>query len=193
MTAGFQGNANFPRIRTDLQIDWDLTSNDLTDTSNVPIIQFDNTQLNFGEFINELIGPIFQQIKQITEPIQPVIDVLTSPIPVVSQLSGRDISLLDLAKVFGDGDPRIEFITSVVEIAQLVNSIPASANGLWVDVGGGGMDFTISGNDALDPGMFRNLDIGDIVSTNDIMAEINTRNRSHFWVFWKYWEGIRRD
>ena len=68
----------------------------------------------------------------VVEPCQPIVDFLTTPIPVISDLAG-EITFLDIASLFGNVDPR--FIEVISDIIELVNSIPAEADELLINFG----------------------------------------------------------
>ena len=42
-----------------------------------------------------MLTPILQQVQKVTQPLQPIIDILTMAIPGVSELAGHDVTLLD--------------------------------------------------------------------------------------------------
>ena len=80
-----------------------------------------------------MLGPIVRRVKAVTEPIQPLIDVLTAPIPVISDLAGDPITLIDLAGAFGYVDPGM--IKSIADIISLVNRFDADVGELWLPLG----------------------------------------------------------
>ncbi len=86
-------------------------------------LRIDDVALDLGSFIGEFLGPIVGQIQEYTEPLQPIIDILTAPIPGVSDLAGRPIALVDIAAEFGEFDPSL--IYAIADIISFVNSIPA--------------------------------------------------------------------
>ena len=51
----------------------------------------------------------------------PVIDTLTAPIPILSDLAGEPFTLLDLAEIFGSVDPA--FIETVADILDVIGKI----------------------------------------------------------------------
>ncbi|GAI92495.1 unnamed protein product, partial [marine sediment metagenome] len=85
------------------------------------LVEFQDITLDLGSFVSDVIGPIVGQIQEITEPIQPIIDVLTYPIPVISDL-GPDLTLLDIAGYLGGVDPRL--LHAIADVITLINSIP---------------------------------------------------------------------
>ena len=68
-----------------------------------PTLEFQNVEIDIGEFADGFLGSLFSNIDRIFDPIDPVIDVLSIPVPVLSDL-GDEVTLLDLAKLFPDGE-----------------------------------------------------------------------------------------
>ena len=82
-----------------------------------------------------------EKIQEVLEPIQPVIDILTFPLPVISELSGGNVTLLDLARMLGGGyESAVNFIEAVIAVNDFINSIPVDADEIWLDLGGFGVD-----------------------------------------------------
>jgi len=99
-------------------------------------VSLDNIGLDLGSFFSEFLSPLVQGVQKATEPLQPFIDVFTAPIPVISDLAGQPITLLDVAALFGDVDPGM--LEAIAKLVTLVNSIPpasALANGLIIPFG----------------------------------------------------------
>lgn len=98
----------------------------------LPEIGFNNVQLDMGTFFNDFVGPTLENVKTITEPIQPVIDILTTPI----DLKVIQFTLLDLAETISkdfDQEDK-EFIESIAQTVQLINLIPTDSD-LKLDLG----------------------------------------------------------
>ncbi|MFU8789008.1 MAG: hypothetical protein ACNA7G_08260, partial [Methylobacter sp.] len=66
------------------------------------LVEFQNVGLDLGSFISDFLGPVLGKIQDVTEPLQPIIDFLTAPLPVISDL-GPEVTFLDLAKMFSTG------------------------------------------------------------------------------------------
>jgi hypothetical protein len=114
------------------EIDW---GNALTD------VGFVNIRLDLGSFISKLLGPTLIEIDKAIEPIKPIVKALTDPIPVISDLMGEDISLADLAGIFGECD--ISWVDSVAEIIAFIDDVADLASGgeLYIPFG----DFWVFG------------------------------------------------
>ncbi len=88
-------------------------------------VAFENVGLDVGSFLSDVLGPIVGKVKEITDPVQPLIEVITTPIPVLSDL-GPPVTLLDLAASFGKVDPGL--IYAIADVISLINRIPDPAN-----------------------------------------------------------------
>jgi VCBS repeat-containing protein len=128
LTTSSGGSIVLPKIKTDLNVDW-------TDFKLSPTVSFKNVNLDLGTFFSDFTNPVLGKIKKITEPVQPIIDLLTIPI----DLKIHQFNLLDIANNFGktDGTNSIEstynFINSIKKITKLSNSSPSSS--LNIDFG----------------------------------------------------------
>jgi Ca2+-binding RTX toxin-like protein/outer membrane protein OmpA-like peptidoglycan-associated protein len=160
MTLGLTGDkGSFPEIQADFFLDWAIDGdpnaagiqpvslfNPPTDFSfsrsiqdGLKIVEFRNVGLDLGTYISNVVKPILEEIQDITEPVQPIIDIVTTPLPILSDL-GLDITLLDIAKMTGVVNPAlITAIETIADVVTLINSIDLSGPGLLIPIG----DFTI--------------------------------------------------
>jgi hypothetical protein len=124
LTAGFGNNTEFPSLGADLDISWMFDSNNGLSGGGMPTVDFHNITLDLGTFISKFAGPIIQDIDNIIDPVEPVLDVLTARLPIISDLAGQDISLLSLAaSFFGDGQISQSDVDTFVSIYHLVKMI----------------------------------------------------------------------
>lgn len=163
LVASFGGDADFPRLRSDLLFEWDFTrtfgagSGTVESGAAAPTLRFDNVGLSLGEFINQFVSPIVEQARKVTEPIQPILDALNSEVPVVSQiLAGA--TWLDLAEMFGGAEvkPFVEALEILDQVTDVVDRLNGTDNDIWIDLG----SFTVFGKDAINPDMAGQLGIG---------------------------------
>lgn len=93
-------------------------------------------RLDAGSFFSQFLTPIVDAVNKATGPIMPVIDALTTPIPGLSDLMGRDYSALDLAedmsKIFG-GNAKLDFVIAMTHMIKTLHDLP-TANGLLIPV-----------------------------------------------------------
>jgi hypothetical protein len=91
-------------------------------------VAFEDVGIDLGSFLTEVLSPIVKEVQKATKPIQPIIEILTTPIPVISDLAGPT-TLLDLASAFSKGRFDVGLIKAVADIVTLVNSIPIPEEG----------------------------------------------------------------
>lgn len=141
----FGGSANFPRVLADFHLDWAW---DLENGQTGPNIDVDNVYLDLGSYISDFLGPVLGKIREFTAPADPILEMVTTPLPILSDLLGEPITFLDLAEAFGYLDPGtrkfIEVVAQVVDVIQLVGNfdgksllIPMGAFEMIADIGGG--------------------------------------------------------
>jgi Ca2+-binding RTX toxin-like protein len=127
LSASFGGNTAFPRILAEFHLDWMWS---LQNGSGHPTVAFTNIYLDLGTFLSDFLGPILSKIQEVTEPVQPIIDVVTARLPILSDLAGKKITLLDLAEVFGLLEPStVDFISDVLAVVSLINKLEGLGEG----------------------------------------------------------------
>ncbi len=138
---GSSAASGFPKVSADFILDWGISgpggfnssnpelSDFFTDFTNIgtalqnslKYVGFQNITLDLGSFVSDVLGPIVGEVQEITEPIQPLIDFITTPFPVLSDF-GLNITPLDLAAAYGQIDPGL--IYAIADIITLINKIP---------------------------------------------------------------------
>ncbi len=110
---------NFPGIGADFRMHY----SGFNATDAAPTVEFKNVRVNLGGAISGVIEPIFSKLEPILKPVKPIIDFITAPIPVISDLSNAigigDVSLLDIADAAAAQSPPNE----VSEIFQIVSAV----------------------------------------------------------------------
>lgn len=124
-----------PRMRTDLIVDWEFIAGE---GLNAPEVRFENVQLNLGDFFSGFVGEVLGEVQDTLRPVQPVIDLLTARLPVISDLSGSRVTLVDLARLFGRADVA-NFAQSVIDVNNLVTGLPQVGPDSWIDLGAFGV------------------------------------------------------
>ena len=91
------------------------------------VIQFNNVTLDAGEFFGKALKPYLQQVVDATKPLQPVIDTIFTPMPVISDLSkaagGKAVTIASLAETFNtlpQGAKIQPFLTAIKTVKQLL-------------------------------------------------------------------------
>jgi hypothetical protein len=131
------GGAAFPNIGTDLEINWGFTAcysamKGWDSDGNLPTVSFTNVTLDLGTFVGNFVQPIVKDIEGILKPVEPILDIMTARIPIISDLAGSDVSLLSLAAAFGDVPESAvdDFVSFYHEYKSLKSLLGAAANGM---------------------------------------------------------------
>jgi Ca2+-binding RTX toxin-like protein len=102
------GFLSMPTITTDFVMSWSFNgvgpvnpNGPLSSFGNQPTVAFENITLDIGSALSTQLGPWLSQLNKALAPIEPAINVLTTPIPGVSDFEGQPTSLIDLATNFG--------------------------------------------------------------------------------------------
>ncbi|MCI0776534.1 MAG: hypothetical protein J4N95_00005 [Chloroflexi bacterium] len=137
--------SGFPSVDTDFVLVW----TDVLDT-NTLVIEFNNIELDPGSFLNEFLAPIAKEIQRVSKPLQPVVDTLQEPLPVLTELSnlvgGGDITLLSILKTQCDEPGCLDFIDYLIGTINFINGIKTSPDStLGIPMG----SFTVKGAEAV--------------------------------------------
>jgi Ca2+-binding RTX toxin-like protein/6-phosphogluconolactonase (cycloisomerase 2 family)/PKD repeat protein len=179
IVTGFDEAAVFPSISTDLDIDWDFLALDTApedddagagtgtgsdDDGNMfggetPVIAFNDVTLDLGSFISGFVGPILDQIEQVLDPIMPFINMLTTELPVITELAEiagslginvnaaadgePGVSIYDLAAMIPDS--RVGFVLAVIDFARILDNVASASDGEGVHINLG--SFQLTGGD----------------------------------------------
>ncbi|XZE56469.1 PKD domain-containing protein [Planctomycetaceae bacterium SH139] len=146
LLASFGGSNAFPSIQTDLLIDWRYL---LGEELQIPQVEFRDISLDVGQFFNGFAGKVLEEANNILEPVRPIIEFLSEPVPVVSDLAGGNITMLDLLKLEGGKvEKAAKFIESVADFDRILQNIPDLGDGKLLNLGGAtytpGVGFTAS-------------------------------------------------
>ncbi len=138
----------FPTMTADFNLTW-VFSPATGLSGSLQNVSFDNVRLNFGEFLGNFLSPIVDNITGIFDPLKPIIDAVTEPLPIISDLAGQDYSLLDLATDFGFiPQSTHDFVQALDDILEFADAISATAgDGVFIDFG----SFNLNGIDLRNP------------------------------------------
>ncbi len=140
------GEAGLPSIRADVNVNWDAVQGSLSDVIaelGSPTIGLSNVGLDLGGFISDVIAPVLEPINEFLDPIRPVLDAITTPLPVISDLIG-ETTFVDFIGLFGRGGQSVaKFIEAAADIARLID-IPIVNGNIFLPLG----DFTTALNSA---------------------------------------------
>ncbi|MEO1526164.1 MAG: dockerin type I domain-containing protein [Planctomycetota bacterium] len=126
-----------PELHADLVLDWEFGGSNLA--GSIDRLAIENIELDLGSFITGFAGDILGKVQEVLAPIQPIVDVLTAPLPVANDLEflvdtfaaettpNDAVNLLDFASLLGNVD--VDMLDAIVQIVDLVNSVPVPAAG----------------------------------------------------------------
>jgi ELWxxDGT repeat protein len=140
LMASLGGDARFPSIGTELHAHWNPGNGGKIDLDSfsgvVPEVSLDDVELNLGEFFTNFFGPTLETLQTIVAPVQPLIDILTARLPVISDLTGERTSLLDLAVLYGP--PHLVHTAQFIEALDTISDLllPQFGNGAVLALGG---------------------------------------------------------
>lgn len=119
-----------PGISVRFKLNWGISNHTGALEAGNLDIKFENIALEAGPFFQKILKPVLDKLKAVTGPLQPIIDTLYAPIPVLSDLSkaagGPDITLIFLAQTFSTlaGGPDLRFVDTVRAVIDFIKKIP---------------------------------------------------------------------
>ncbi|PKH40912.1 Ca2+-binding protein, RTX toxin-related [Nocardioides alpinus] len=152
-------DAALPGIGTDFRLTWSWgassaatspppPTNPVKPTNNSTlVIQFNRVTLNTGEFFGQALKPYVQQLVDATKPLQPVIDTIFTPMPVISDLSkaagGKAVTIASLAETFNTlpGGAQIKPFLDAIKIIKALTAVNCTGATCGVVIG----SFTLAG------------------------------------------------
>ncbi|MEL6104936.1 MAG: PKD domain-containing protein, partial [Planctomycetota bacterium] len=126
-----------PSIVADLHLNFDHVDGTIAEALSTfadPQISITNAGLDLGSFVSNVLAPILRPVNDFLDPIRPVLEQLTTPIPVLSELIGPT-TYVDLISAFGDGGETVsKFVDAVAQIVTLID-IPINSDELILPLG----------------------------------------------------------
>ncbi|WP_404783714.1 DUF4347 domain-containing protein [Altericista sp. CCNU0014] len=172
-----------PKILADFDFAWGFGDTTVggnpigidADHPELPLLSLGNIRLDIGSFLGDTIGPFVNDLYEVLEPIDPILDILTNPIPVLSDLLGPT-SLLDVAATFGLVNPglvtALELLDQVVDFASTV----AEGNNGFVTIFADTLSFGgTSGLDLTDPNQ-----VGALTDPSQALGTVLTALKDSF-------------
>ena len=89
----------------------------------LPEIGLSNVRLDLGSFLTQFVKPIVDTADPYLEKIRPVLQFLTAKVPVISDVAGTDIRVVDLIEKFGG--EKAKGVRSVVDTVAAIDAIVA--------------------------------------------------------------------
>jgi Ca2+-binding RTX toxin-like protein len=113
-------------------------------------VAFEHVTLNAGEFFGDALNPYLTQVVDATKPLQPILDTIFTPMPVISDLSvaagGKPVTIASLGETFNTlpGGAKITpFLNAIKTVKKLKDGVKCSGGltSCGVDIG----SFTLLG------------------------------------------------
>ncbi|WP_182376589.1 calcium-binding protein [Nocardioides sp. WS12] len=139
-------DAAMPGVSTDFRLTWGwgASSGPAVPPSNTDnlVIKFNNVTLNAGKFFGDALAPYLKQIVDAAKPLQPILDTIFTPMPVISDLSkaagGGEVTIATLADKFNTlpGGAKIKpFLNALKTVRGLLNDVKCTENDCGVNIG----------------------------------------------------------
>lgn len=114
-------NASFPDIEGRFEFQWVFEKGSKDTITGVRQAGFEDVKIDLGQYVKNVLQPVARQIKKVTDPVQPLVDFLTTPFPVLRDIGVR-LTPLDLAKIY-DKSAHFGFIDSIAKLAKMADTI----------------------------------------------------------------------
>jgi Ca2+-binding RTX toxin-like protein len=139
------GSSLFPSLRTTFNVDWAFDPADANlEGGGVPTVGFNDVRLDLGRFFSDFVSPIASRVQTVLEPIRPIIQVLSDPLPVFSDVSAMrsffdlngngSVSLIEVISK-QQGTAYYKFIDAVNQLDQFITRIPNGGDGFEINLG----------------------------------------------------------
>ena len=145
-------SAGFPSVLGKFHLYWGFVVNTTEGLDFDELdIAFDALNLDAGQFISDFLSPIVKQVKKVTGPLMPVVELIQGEVPIISDLSKLigegPVTVLDVLEAVSGND--LSMLRSILQFVQFVNSMPSDGS-LLIPLGGGpgGGSFEVSGERA---------------------------------------------
>ena len=126
-----------PSIVADLHVNFDHVNGTISQALSTfasPQISITNAGLDLGSFVSNVLAPVLGPVNDFLDPIRPVLEQLTTPIPVLSDLIGPT-TYVDLISAFGNGGETVaKFVDAVAQIVALID-IPTNSDQIILPLG----------------------------------------------------------
>ncbi len=165
----FGDSSLFPSIEGELRLHFNvLQPNDFS-------FGLNDLRLNFGEFVNEFLGPVVRDIQKVLEPVKPLIDFLRAPIPILSDFSGDPVTILSLASQIPELQSVTKFIEAVGVVSDIAGLVGNVGNNIYIEIG----DFNFGGfNLSLPRGVAGGMPLNAGTSTSQFASFLSSAQSS---------------
>jgi hypothetical protein len=137
-----QPSDEFPSVGSHFVLDWSFDTAH-PQTAAPPSVGFHDVTLNLGQLFGAsgMVAQVIRFEQTWTKPIQPLIDVLNAPLPVLSDLAGQPVTLKSIAVnlaqagAFGALDSLVELGATLADVVNQVNQIETGGDKVTLDLG----------------------------------------------------------
>ncbi|HEY0606628.1 MAG TPA: calcium-binding protein, partial [Herpetosiphonaceae bacterium] len=183
---GFTEGSDLPSVLGTFHLAWGFTVGNQSPPADQGLteLRFEDLHLDVGAFVSRFLEPIATNIRKVTSPLQPVIDTVRAPLPVLSDLAklvGQDpVSLYSLMKLQGYD---MEMIDSIIALIEFINKDLPNLNtdNLLIPLGNLGGAFDVN-KDLAKNGPVASDQADSLVtnpdSATDLLSKIEERNQS---------------
>jgi len=150
-----------PQFRALMKLDWEMPTGGVSPGAALgsswgsPTLRFDDVSINVGSLLGGLVQPLAERAQTLLEPMQPVFDLLTQPLPVLDDLSalagGPVIDLVFMSQALSASPVPLPLPNDFVNVIQAVDrlrhysatidALAGLSGNSWVEIG----DFNILG------------------------------------------------
>lgn len=137
-----------PKFKTDFVFNWKLSDSSapLSSGWGAPELAFNNVEMDIGSFLGNLVQPLAERAQDLLEPLQPIFDLITEPIPVIDDLSaamdGPVIDLVFMSSALSAFPNMPQEFFNIIKAAdrlrqfsQTVDRLAGRAGDHWVPLG----------------------------------------------------------
>ena len=162
-------------------------------------LEFNNIELDLGEFVTDLMSPVIDFAGELIEPFEPVIEVLETEIELIDTLGLVDdydsngdgeVSLLEvasaLAEAFGSSDSTVDYtkffdaVSGIIDLVDTVNDLESQIESgtLAIDFGNYVLENFNAASDSEDISTYDTEDNGDASELSDDTSDQTTSQGS---------------
>ncbi len=145
LLSSFDDSVTLPKLGSDLHISWNFLENGAK-----PKVNFENTTIYLGSYIDKFLRPVLEKVTAITSPLQPITDALNTKIDFLSKMTGKEITLRTLTKIGGKsfGNGSVDKLLNALKDIEYLNSLTGDgAQEIAIKLG----DVEVRDLDILDP------------------------------------------
>lgn len=140
LETSFGEGAMAPSIESDFKLNGSVSYESGAIKFDPSAFSFENVKLDVGSYISNFVNPVLQQVRQVTQPLQPLVDALYSDIKFFKDINFNldldgdgNTTLMDLAKQL-DPSLRTDYFGAIRRIVTLVNQAPSNLSEINIPV-----------------------------------------------------------